>query len=130
MPEPTTEVWYRIQDYIVSAGVNEWDESCGSRVEVRVDTYPVLSKTPKGVWLDLDIGQKRLVLHGTRKQWASPTEREAWEHFRARKRRQILILRTQLRYAEQALSWAEIEQDKRRREAAFFTMKNPGADNA
>lgn len=74
----------------------------GSVVMLARHEYPVISETACGVWLDV-LGRKRFVRTDARKRFACPTEDEAMESFRARKRRQIRILRHQLAAAEAAL---------------------------
>lgn len=89
-------VWYRYEECRHTDGV---------RVTLR--EYPVLRKTPKGVWLDTGFGGSRFVLRDAHKRWACPTKDEAEESFKARKRRQIKILRRQLEDAHKALAAAE-----------------------
>lgn len=75
-----------------------------------LERYPVIRETPKGVWLALGFGDRRFVLRTARKRWACPTEDEALESFKARKRRQCRILRAQLKHAATAL--AQVENDR------------------
>lgn len=114
--ERTGEVWYRFHERVVSAGVDEWDNPVGpGRIEVYVSKYPVMKHTPKGVWLDI-YDQKKFVLRDARKRYACPTMEEALESFVARKKRQIRILSTRLRHAEDAIMKAEYQYgDKEKR---------------
>ena len=86
------ETYYRYDDRRTTGGVY-----------VSCSTYPVLRRTPKGVWLDLGFGLTRFVRDDARRQFACPTEPQALESFRARKRRQIKILEAQLQQARVAL---------------------------
>lgn len=85
------EFWYRYEDYVVSAGVDEFDNSVGPGiVEVTLRRLVVLRRTPKGVWLDVN-GRERFVLTGARKRYACCTDAEARESFLARKKAQARI---------------------------------------
>lgn len=56
------EYWYRIQETLVSGGVDEYDNPLGlGRVIVSLQEFELLSRTTKGVWLDV-YRQKRFVL--------------------------------------------------------------------
>lgn len=74
-----------------------------NRISIVLDIYHVLKLTAKGVWIEEYAGKKRFVLKGARKQFACPTKEDALISFRARKKRQIRILKHQLRRAELAL---------------------------
>ena len=65
--------------------------------------YRIIKETPRGHWVEIGFSSKRFVLKDARKRFACSTKEEALESFRARKRRQIGILRHQLRLAEAAL---------------------------
>lgn len=99
------EVWYRYraQSY---ASADEDDRVFVSSPRLELDTYPVISHTPKGVWLD-EYGTKRFVLASARKRFACPSEPEARASFVARKERQIRILEAQIANAREALRLAE-----------------------
>jgi hypothetical protein len=84
--------WYRYREVL-------WTSA---KVTLVLHQYPVLSETPKGVWLDV-FGCKRFVRADARKKYASPTQEEALESFHARKRRQVQILSAQLARAQAAL---------------------------
>jgi len=91
--------WFRITDYrreLGSVGLDVWK-------------LEVLRETPRGVWLNDWSPKGRFVLRGARKRWACPTLKEAAESFKARKRRQIMLLENQLTRAKRALSLAEEE---------------------
>lgn len=79
-----------------------YEESHHGERGIVVREYEVLRETPKGVWLDVDDGE-RFVLLGARKRYACPTMREAQDSFIARKRRQIRILDAQRNAAVRAL---------------------------
>jgi len=95
-----TEYWYRYEDRLVSAGVDEFERPLGpARTEVRLSKLIVTKHTPRGVWLD----GWRFVKLNSHKRFACPTIDEAKESFIARKRRQLRILYAQTRRAETAL---------------------------
>lgn len=97
------EYWYRIESRSEATGWNEWDEvSYGHREVLKLWALPVLSHTPKGVWLD-NFGQRKFVLLDSRKQYASPTKEAALDAFKHRKQRQIHILTSRLSDAREAL---------------------------
>ena len=76
-----------------------------SGISLTLYSYPVTKQTPCGVWLELLYGGgKRFVLTSARKRFACPTKEEALESFKARKRRQVRILRARLDEAERALT--------------------------
>lgn len=74
----------------------------GNYSSIFLNTYEIISRTPCGVWID-DYGKKRFVLSNARKRFAYPTEAEAAIAFRARKKKQVQILKQRLKEAEQFL---------------------------
>lgn len=97
------EKYYRVDDILLSAGVDEWGNSLGpGRVHLTLASFDVLSKTPKGVWLSV-YGKKRFVLESARKRFACPSVELAVQSFKARKKRQAEILRGRLRNVERAI---------------------------
>ncbi len=63
----TPEIYYRVHDFLVSSGIDEWGNALGQpRVELATQTFSVLKITPKGVWLDY-YGTRRFVLNEARK---------------------------------------------------------------
>jgi hypothetical protein len=74
-------------------------------VHLVLEEYPVIRRTPKGVWVD-DLVRERFVLLSAVKKFAYPTKEEALESFKARKGRYIRILKNRLERAEAALSLA------------------------
>lgn len=67
-----------------------------------LSTFRVLRTTPCGAWVE-NYGRERFVLLTARKKFACATQEEALASFRARKRRQISILRARLAAARAAL---------------------------
>ena len=99
----TKEYYYRLDNFLVSAGVDEWDNSLGAPpVHVCVFRYPVLSRTSKGVWIEYH-GTQRFVLNESRKRFACSTLEQAKESFLARKARQKQILSLQLEDVDKAI---------------------------
>jgi hypothetical protein len=72
------------------------------RLSLVLNKFPIRKQTPCGVQIDV-FGRRRFVNLGSKKRYACPTEAEALESYRARKRRQIGILRYRLAEAEAAL---------------------------
>ena len=101
---------YRIEDYLESAGVDEFDNPLGPpRVRVVIRKFEVKKVTAKGVWLDRGLMGSRFVKSGTIKRYSCPTLAEALESFKARKRKQISILSRKISNAEEALQLAMLE---------------------
>lgn len=95
-----SEIWYRYEERHYAPPVDEFDNICGpGRTEVVLIKYSVIRHTPKGVWLSIG----RFVLHGARKRYACPTEKEARESFLARKKRQLRILNHQVLRVTEAI---------------------------
>lgn len=99
--EPLDGFLYRYQEI-------RWTET---RLSLVLHRYPICSVTPCGAQIDV-FGRRRFVLLNGLKRYACPTEAEALESFRARKRRQIGILKHRLAEAETALL---LERDGDRR---------------
>lgn len=125
-----TEVLYRYVDRVFSRGVNEFDDPLpGYTLRVELREYQIVKRTPSGAWiyvgysfpipLPLDGRDKRFIRLTARKKFACETKEEAMESFRARKVRQIEILRARLRKAEDAL---EASKD------SDFSVTNFGRD--
>jgi hypothetical protein len=100
---------YRFDSHRCSAGVDEWDNPLpGCVLTVRLYTYPIVKRTPKGVWINV-YGDRRFIRLGTKKSFALPTEEEAKASFIARKKAHIRILTEQLRRAEVELELIDKE---------------------
>ena len=96
-------VWYRVEDYRVGPPLDEWERPIGrGTARVHMRQLPLVKETAKGVWLD-DYGQRRFVRAVAKKQYACPSKEEALASFRARKERQLSILRAQIAHVETAL---------------------------
>jgi hypothetical protein len=96
-------VWYRVQDGRYAPASDEWGHPVGRGCAfVHVLEFPVLRETEKGVWLDAH-GGRRFVLRDARKRFACPTPAEAWESWRARKRKQLRILESQVSHVCEVL---------------------------
>lgn len=109
VPKP---VYYRIEDYLESAGVDEFDNPLGPpRVRVAIREFEVDRRTPKGVWISRGFMGRRFVLKSARKRYACPTLAEALESFIARKRKQISIYSKRIANAELALMLAAQDVD-------------------
>lgn len=90
--------------------------------KISLDSYLVIKETPCGYWIPkwslisyIEGDPKRWVSKTSRKRFAYPTAEEAMINFKARKKRQILILTSQLESAKLALQNVEagfFESDK------------------
>lgn len=98
-----TATWYRFQEYHY-APTYDYTRDCtgygSGRTEVVLHDYRVVRHTPN------DYGHDRWVSKTTRKRFAYPTKEASMVSFRARKKRQIKILKAQTRRAERALAAA------------------------
>lgn len=77
-----------------------WSES---RLMLTKREFPVIKETPCGAWIS-HYGGKKFVNLGAKKRYACPTEKEAFESFQARKRKQVGILTHRLAEAKAALN--------------------------
>lgn len=82
---------------------------CGRYVEIKLETYTVLSYTPKGYWIKTSKG-KQFINHSWGKKHAHLNLAEARHAFKIRKRQQQRILKEQLERISQVLE--AIEDDK------------------
>jgi len=103
-----SEKAYRYEDVIHASGWEEYGYTHYVQVYLRV--YTILKHTPKGFWIthQVRIGDrwKRFVLSDARRKFAYLTKEEALESFKKRKERQISLLKTKLKHAENALRQA------------------------
>lgn len=98
-----SDVLYRFDIVRYSNGVDQFDEPLpGHTVGLSCNEYPIVRRTPKGVWIDRGCMQKFVLLTAT-KQWACETKELAAESFLRRKVKQIQILRAQIADAEEAM---------------------------
>jgi hypothetical protein len=77
---------------------------------VCLDIFDVVKETICGSWIDL-IGKKKFVNHTCVKQFAYRTEEEALLNFIHRKDKQILILNSQIKQAENSLFAINLKKD-------------------
>lgn len=84
------EIYYRYSTTKYAPPLDEYDSPIGNgRQELNLELWPVLKKTPKGVWVGLAEGNRKFILLSARKKFACSTIAEAKESFKARKRGQI-----------------------------------------
>lgn len=101
---PSIGTAYRYVDELRSVTVDAERDLYSSRLEVRLVEFSILSRTPRGMWIETGYREKRFVLAGARRRYACETVAEARESFVARKRRQASIYRARMLMAEQAIS--------------------------
>lgn len=96
------EVWYRFEDHTYSVVVDAEREELRTSAEITLIRFPVLRKTPMGVWLNIGFidEHKRFVLTKARKRFACPTIEEAKESFIARKQFQVRIYQSRAAKAQ------------------------------
>jgi len=106
--DETIEHWYRYESRVYGH-VDDFGGSWSPpRVHLYRHSYPVISHTPKGVWL-LAFGKRRWVSNHSRKRFAHATEQEALRSFIARKERQISICHKQISNAQRAANMAALK---------------------
>jgi len=123
-----TPTFYRVEDYLTAAPVDEWDNPVGpGTVAFRLRRFIEVRKTPKGRTLaevfgtgtyraeDLR-GPTRFQLDAARKVFAAPSIAEAVEHWKARKAKQSRIYRARLRAIENALALIDINARRWRKD--------------
>ena len=104
-----TEYWFRYEDGLEAAYLDDTDRPQRGAVKVYVRKLKVLRYTPKGVWLygiQYSRENPRFVLRGAKKRYACPTEQEAKESFVARKARQAGIYQKRAEDADTAIALA------------------------
>ena len=98
--------WYRLEMAIVSS--MHWGKFGYTEYLPRWEEYALVKETPKGVWLQQPWHtHKFFVLKEAKKRRAYPTKAMALDSFLHRKKRQISILRSRLKTAEESLQVAE-----------------------
>lgn len=108
-----TLVYYRYEEY-ATASADEWGDydPRSRRINVRLRSYRVVKKTPKGAWVAESYGpliwsgKPRFVLDESTKRFACPTLAEALDSFMARKRKQIRLMSRRIDDAEEAMRLA------------------------
>lgn len=102
-------VFYRYVDVAYAPMADEFGERRGSGdLKVELREYPLVRRTPKGVWID-DYGHERFVLLSARRKFACETKEDAMESFIARKRRQLEIYNARAERAKRAIRIARGE---------------------
>ena len=78
-----------------------------STSDIRCSFHPILSTTPKGLWVEGHNGKAKYIGNAWKKKFAHATPEEAFNSFKWRKRKQIEILQGQLEEAKEDLALAE-----------------------
>ena len=105
--ETNQDILYRYEGYILEEGYLYEDGSYRPPlVEVRLQRFFVIRRTPKGAWIRYYTGKQKFVLLTARKRFACQTIEEARVSFIARKKRQICLLTHTLEAAKAELSKA------------------------
>lgn len=93
--------YYRVEERLTASGSEEYGFSVS--VNIYILSYSVSKETSKGVRLE----NGKLVLHNSKKKWASKTIKLAFESFLARKERHKKILQSKLDIVNQSLNIAK-----------------------
>lgn len=100
------KVYYRLEPLLLW-DTDGWGRRVGKpKVELRMEAYPVIRETPKGVWINVFPGKDRFIIHGAHKRYAYPTMEEARVSFVRRKQKQLEYLARTIEEATLALSAA------------------------
>jgi hypothetical protein len=101
------DTYYRFEDYLQGTGGydihGEWEPGL-AYVALRLQTFPVLKHTPKGVWIRDSGGARRFIFHIWRKRYALPSIDEAKTSFLRRKERQAGIYEARAKSARTAIA--------------------------
>jgi len=103
------EVMYRYYDVQYASPLNEYDEHTGpGKVAIELMTFDIIKYTKCGVRIDDYTDKGKFINLNSRKKFACATKEEALESFIHRKERQMVIYKSQLRQATQALELARL----------------------
>ena|SRR5579859_1185210 len=94
---------YRYSEQQVEEMWSHHPQIASQAMRLYLNAYLVIKETPCGCWIAWGYGDKKFVNLKANKKFAHLTPEEAMESFKARKKRQIAILRGQLLRAEAAL---------------------------
>lgn len=103
-----TDTYFRMEDYLESTGYCDVDGDFvpgKPNVKLRVLTYTVARKTPKGAWLIVDC-ERRFIADRWFKKYANPTLEGARADFIARKERLIAVQMRRIHHAQDAVNQA------------------------
>lgn len=104
--------FYRYEDYLVSAGTDEWGEPVGPpHVRIRLLELRVVRLTPKCAVVDY-YGQEKRILLSAHARFACETTEQALISYRRRKQSQVKILEAQLGNVRRALTIVEQSREK------------------
>lgn len=108
--EHKIEVWYRYREIFYSIGVDDYGDPIPGigRIEIRLEEYPVIKKTPCGAWIETYF-ERRFVNLNWNKRFAVPTIDEARKSFIARKKREIQLMESRAKTARRSLAVASDE---------------------
>lgn len=107
---------YRVEGKIsISFPISDYDENPIRHHNIHIHEFDVLSETKEGYWINMGMtfnGEppiKKWVSKSSKKRFAYPTRKEAYESFMARKKRQIKILGSQINDSRKFLWLVEKE---------------------
>jgi hypothetical protein len=104
---------YRVESQRVSSGYTdesgEYVSSGKGYSRLYAYQFPVLKLTKCGKWIRDASGERRFILNTSNKRYACETLELAVMSFKARRERQISILKARLRAAEQELALARAD---------------------
>lgn len=114
MDHRMSDVYYRFEDELVGTGGFSMDgdyEPGPAYLRVKIVTFPVEKRTPKGAWVKLYDGT-RFIADRWFCKFANPTVEGARADFIARKRRLIAIQTRRIRDAEEAIELAKADKER------------------
>ncbi len=108
-----SEIFYRYEIKIGGSPVDPNDPwRFGTDLFVYVKEFPVIRRTPCGVWLRVGLAGEKWTNTTCRKRYAHETKEAALEAFLARRRKQRCILHDQIKVCRKALRVAEKNTDE------------------
>lgn len=112
------DVYYRFVDDLVGTGGFDVDGDYvpgEPYVRVRIWSYDIVRRTPKGAWVLTDetgVMSEHLILDRWHKKYANPTIEGARNDFIARKQRLIDIQTRRIRHAQEAIDLAKTNKER------------------
>src|SRR5690606_33726321 len=92
--------YFRVEDRTYSIA-DDWGDHSHTGYAIRVQSFPILRRTPKGVWIETDDESgKRFILETANKRFALPTLEDALISYCKRKDRQASIYQARAHAAD------------------------------
>ena len=129
LPHPRSylEYWYRAEvlSYAAYDPFAEYEQPTGTVYKLEIHSYPVIKRTPKGVWLETGFDGRTFILGNAAKQFAVPTPELALKDLKIRTDRLVHFSKLRLDAAlyKQKLAENTLDQHLQEVEEALRTLK-------